>query len=65
VLHEDDRAHAAASRELPGLAPAARRQEAALGEERRRQPADEAGDVNGLEERVGQAAQVLSSTSST
>jgi hypothetical protein len=65
VLHEDDRADAAARRQLPGLTPATCRQEKALGEERRRQPADEAGDVNGLQERVGQAAQVLSSTSST
>jgi hypothetical protein len=65
VLDEDDRADAAARRELPGLSVPPFRQEEALGEERRRQPADEAGDVKALEQGVGQAAQVLSSTSST
>jgi hypothetical protein len=65
VLHEDGRPDAAARRELPGLVAAAGREEETLGQERRRQPADEAGDVDGLEERVGQAAQVLSSMSST
>jgi hypothetical protein len=65
VLHEDDRADAAPSRELPGLSAPPCREEQALGEQRRRQPADEAGDVKGLEERVDQAAQVLSSMSST
>jgi hypothetical protein len=65
VLHEDDRPDAAARGELSGLPAAACREEQALSEKDGRQPADEAGDVDGLEERVGQAAQVLSSTSST
>ena len=61
VLHEDDRLDPSAGRQLPGLVAAARREQHPLGKEGRRQPEDEAGDVQDLKERVDQGGRFRSS----
>jgi hypothetical protein len=61
VLHEDDRVNPSARRQLPRLIAAARGDQNALGKEGRRQPEDEAGDVQDLKERVDQGGRFRSS----
>jgi hypothetical protein len=61
VLGEDDGPEPAADAQLPRLVAAARRDQLTLGKEGRRQPEDEAGDVQDLKERVDQGGRFRSS----